>query len=177
MLKYLKQYSCQRKAWLLLSFTALALELAALWFQHVMLLQPCVLCIYQRNAVFGILGAGLVGSVLAKTPLRFIAILIWLYSAGKGVLLSQQHTMMLLHPSPFSRCDLFVRFPDWLPLDKWLPQVFAASGDCTQRQWEWLGLTMPQWLLGIFVAYFLLGLLVLLVQFLPAKSKRGKLFR
>ncbi len=43
-----------------------------------------------------------------------------------------------------------VRFPEWLPLDKWVPQVFVASGDCAERQWDFLGLEMPQWLLGIF---------------------------
>ncbi len=44
-------------------------------------------------------------------------------------------------------------FPEWLPLDKWVPQVFVASGDCAERQWDFLGLEMPQWLLGIFIAY------------------------
>ncbi|MDI5434752.1 disulfide bond formation protein B, partial [Salmonella enterica subsp. enterica serovar Kentucky] len=42
-----------RGAWLLMAFTALALEMVALWFQHVMLLKPCVLCIYERCALFG----------------------------------------------------------------------------------------------------------------------------
>ncbi len=45
-------------------------------------------------------------------------------------------------------CDFMARFPDWLPLGKWLPQVFVASGDCAERQWSFLTLEMPQWLLG-----------------------------
>lgn len=57
--------------------------------------------------------------------------------------------MMQLHPSPFMTCDFAARFPSWLPLDKWLPQVFVASGDCSVRQWEFLTLEMPQWLVGI----------------------------
>lgn len=45
MLQYLNQCSRGRGAWLLMALTAFILELVALWFQHVMLLQPCVMCI------------------------------------------------------------------------------------------------------------------------------------
>ena len=135
-----------------MALTAFALEMVALWFQHVMGLKPCVLCIYERCALFGIMGAGLVGAIAPKSPLRYAAIAIWLYSAGKGIALAWEHTQMQLHPSPFMTCDFAARFPSWLPLDKWLPQVFVASGDCSVRQWEFLTLEMPQWLVGIFVA-------------------------
>ena len=30
-----------------MALTAFALEMVALWFQHVMALKPCVLCIYE----------------------------------------------------------------------------------------------------------------------------------
>lgn len=66
MLRFLNQCSRGRGAWLLLALTALALELVALWFQHVMLLKPCVLCIYERSALFGVMGAGLVGAIAPK---------------------------------------------------------------------------------------------------------------
>ncbi len=60
-----------------------ALEMVALWFQHVMLLKPCVLCIYERCALFGVMGAGLVGAIAPKTPLRYVAMVIWIYSARR----------------------------------------------------------------------------------------------
>ena len=54
-----------------MALTAFALEMVALWFQHVMGLKPCVLCIYERCALFGIMGAGLVGAIAPNTaPLR-----------------------------------------------------------------------------------------------------------
>ena len=97
MLRFLNQCSRGRGAWLLMALTAFALEMVALWFQHVMGLKPCVLCIYERCALFGIMGAGLVGAIAPKTPLRYVGIAIWLYSAWKGIELSWQHTMMQLH--------------------------------------------------------------------------------
>ena len=117
MLRFLNQCSQGRGAWLLMAFTALALELTALWFQHVMLLKPCVLCIYERCALFGVLGAALIGAIAPKTPLRYVAMVIWLYSAFRGVQLTYEHTMLQLYPSPFATCDFMARFPEWLPLD------------------------------------------------------------
>lgn len=79
--------------------------------------------------------------------------------------------MIQLHPSPFQTCDFAARFPTWLPLDKWLPQVFVASGDCSVRQWQFLSLEMPQWLVGIFAAYLLVAILVIVAQ--PFKAKNA----
>lgn len=174
MLRYLNQCSRGRGAWLLMAFTAFALELVALWFQHVMLLKPCVLCIYERCALFGIMGAGLVGAIAPKTPLRYAALAIWLYSAWKGVSLSWGHVDLQLNPSPFAVCPFAAEFPSWLPLDSWLPQVFVASGDCAERQWQFLSLDMPQWLLGIFIAYLIVAVMVLIAQ--PFKARQRDLF-
>ena len=84
MLRFLNQCSQGRGAWLLMAFTALALELTALWFQHVMLLKPCVLCIYERCALFGVLGAALIGAIAPKTPLRYVAMVIWYKASYKA---------------------------------------------------------------------------------------------
>ena len=174
MLRYLNSCSRGRGAWLLLALTALALELTALWFQHVMMLKPCVMCIYERCALFGVMGAGLVGAIAPKTPLRWVAILIWIYSAWEGLRLAWEHTMIQLHPNPFVTCDFAARFPARLPLDKWLPSVFVATGDCAEKQWTLFNLSMPQWLIGIFAAYLLIALLVLIAQ--PFKAKKRDLF-
>lgn len=174
MLRFLNQCSRGRGAWLLLAGSALALELVALWFQHGMHLAPCVMCIYERCALLGILGAGIVGTVAPRTPLRFVALAIWVYSAVRGLQLAWEHTMLQLHPSPFVTCDFAARFPAWLPLDKWLPQMFVASGDCGVSQWSFLSMGMPQWLVGIFAAFLIVAVLVVIAQ--AFKPKRRSLF-
>ncbi|OZI13866.1 disulfide bond formation protein B [Sodalis-like symbiont of Philaenus spumarius] len=170
MMRSLNRCSKHRAPWLLLALTAFVLELGALYFQHVMLLKPCVLCIYERCALYGVVAAGLVGAIVPAMPLRFAGLAIWLYSAWKGLLLAMKHTDIQLRPSPFVTCDFFVSFPTWLPLDKWLPSVFSASGDCAVRQWHFLSLKMPQWMIVIFGAYLAVAVLILLAQFfLPRK--------
>jgi len=164
MLRYLNLCSRGRGAWLLLAFTALALELVALFFQHGMGLKPCVMCIYERCALFGVMAAGVVGAIAPQTPLRWGSLAIWIYSAAEGLRLSWEHTMLQLHPNPFVTCDFAARFPAWLPLDKWLPAVFVASGDCAERGWTFLGWSMPQWMIAIFAAYLLVAMVVLVAQ-------------
>ncbi|MBD2779185.1 disulfide bond formation protein DsbB [Xenorhabdus sp. 42] len=170
MFQFLKQSSQGRSAWLLMALTALILESIALYFQHIMQLQPCVMCIYERVALFGILIAALLGAIAPKTPLRWLAVLLWVYSAWQGLRLAWDHTMMQLYPSPFNTCEFFVSFPSWLPLNNWLPTVFEAYGDCSMRQWEFLTLDMPQWLIGIFAAYLLIAVLVLVSQIVRGKK-------
>ncbi len=171
MLRYLNQCSRGRAAWLLLALTALALELTALWFQHVMGLKPCVMCIYERCALFGVMGAGIVGAIAPKSPLRWAGLAIWIYSAWEGLRLSYEHTMIQLHPNPFTTCDFAARFPTWLPLDKWLPSVFFASGDCAERSWAFLTLSMPQWMIVVFAAYLIVAIALLITQQLKPKGR------
>lgn len=171
MLQFFNRISQGRTAWLLLALTALVLELSALYFQHFLQLLPCVMCIYERVALFGILAAGVIGMIAPRTPLRYLALILWIYSAVRGLQLSWQHTMIQLHPSPFNTCDFAVAFPEWLPLDKWVPAVFHASGDCSEIQWQLFNLSMPQWLVVIFAAYLLASLLVLLAQFVRPRKR------
>ncbi len=173
MLTYLYECSRGRSAWFLLMISALALDGIALFFQHGMGLQPCVMCIYERIAVLGIAFAGFLGWIAPRSAIiRWLAIVLWIYSGIAGLQLSWEHTMIQLYPSPFNTCDFFVNFPEWLPLNIWLPSVFEASGDCAVQQWVFLKLDMPQWLIGIFAVYLLISALVLLSQFIHRKQPR-----
>ncbi|TBT09800.1 disulfide bond formation protein B, partial [Vibrio parahaemolyticus] len=47
------QFSKGRVSWLLLLLFIIFFEACALYFQHVMMLAPCVMCIYERVAMMG----------------------------------------------------------------------------------------------------------------------------
>ncbi len=126
MLYFFKNLSQSRSAWFLLMLSCLILEGTALYFQHGMGLVPCVMCIYERVALFGILFAGILGFLGNRYAIiRYLAILIWLGSAFKGLVLSIKHHDYQVNPSPWNQCEFKVNFPQTLPLDQWLPQVFA----------------------------------------------------
>ncbi|GGA77943.1 disulfide bond formation protein B [Neiella marina] len=162
-MRALSQFAETRWSWLLLAVSALVLDLVALYFQHVMLLEPCVKCIHERVAMFGIMFAGIIGMLNPKSIyLRVAGYGLWLYSAIEGLRIAISH-VKLQFPSdnPFiDSCGMDPEFPSWAPLDYWLPEIFMPRGMCDEVQWEFLGYTMPQWLVVCFSVYIAIWLAV-----------------
>ncbi|MEN8213862.1 MAG: disulfide bond formation protein DsbB [Pseudomonadota bacterium] len=163
---FLSQASKKRPAWLLLALSALLLEIIALYFQFgSMELQPCVLCIYERTALMGILLAGLLGAIAPQLWLfRWLGFLLWGSSAVWGVMLALEHSGIQQNPMTAS-CDFMTNFPAWAKLDEWFPLLFTPTGLCDEIQWRFLGYTMPQTLVGIYGLYLLVLVVVIAAQF------------
>jgi len=167
----LKQLSLQRSSWLLLASSALVLELCALFFQHVMNLEPCVMCIYERLTMLAIVAAGLIGAIAPQNLfIRLIAFAVWAVGAVWGLMLANEHVHYQLHPSPFATCDFFPNFPTWLPLHEMVPWLFNPTGDCADIVWQFFGYSMPQWLIVCFAIYLVLFVVVAITAMLPKKS-------
>lgn len=165
MLRALNIYSKTRKYWGFLILSTTILIGISILIQHFFLLKPCILCIYQRCALLGITIAGIISVINPSTVLRFLGIFIWIYSASKGLFFSAKHMLMILYPSPFDTCDLFIQFPKWIPLNKWFPMVFnSITGDCFSYKWYFLSLEISQWMLIIFFSYLIMSLITLISQ-------------
>lgn len=148
-----------KQLWMINAMTLICVLGAAFLFQHVIGLQPCVMCIYER-LIFIVM---LILAVACSTTMpggivHLIAALAYLITAMAGMKLSIHHLMLQRYPTPFDSCPLFVDFPSWLPLDKILPSFFLATGECSIDQWDFLGVSMVTWVLVIFFLFFLFGL-------------------
>ena len=169
-LNSLNQFSKGRLSWLLLLLFVVFFEACALYFQHVMMLAPCVMCIYERVAMMGVGVAAIVGLMAPNNPVfRWLGLIGWGLSSYKGLLLAQQHVDYQFNPSPFATCDLFVTFPSWAPLNQWAPWIFEAYGDCSKIVWQFLDLSMPQWLVVIFAGNLIALALIVIAQFFPTR--------
>lgn len=157
----------------------LSLEGTALYFQHVMELAPCVMCIYERVALFGIGLAAIVALLAPRFILfRVTGLLLGIYSAVRGFLLAMQHTDYQQNPAPWNQCPITVSFPSSFPLNKWLPSVFQPTGACDKIQWQFLSLSMPQWLMIIFAFFAVVLFMALISQFAKTETKyKGPTFR
>lgn len=165
MFHFLSQWSKQRSSWALLFLSALALELTALYFQHGMGLQPCIKCIYQRTAMFGILFAAIIPLLHNSSLTRLVGYVIWGVSSVWGFLIAYEHVDILTAANPFfASCEPVPNFPSWLPLHEWLPAIFAAPGDCLENSWQFVGMGMAQWMMIIFGIYTLLLATVLVAR-------------
>nr|WP_231893355.1 disulfide bond formation protein DsbB [secondary endosymbiont of Trabutina mannipara] len=171
MIKVLYYFSQNRIIWFLLALTTLTLESVALYMQHIMLLKPCVWCIYQRCTLYGLLIASLVGIIAPKTPLRFVGLAIWIYSALQGLLLAINY----LNTSSFIICDNFSNLPILLPLYKWLPLVFNTNNSyCTISKLRFFSIEMPQLMIIIFIFYLIIAVIILVAQILPLYKDKLK---
>lgn len=175
-MNFLSNLSEQRKPWLILAFSALVLELAALYFQYGLGLAPCIMCIYQRVAIWGIFFAGVVGAIGGYKLLlgRLVAFVLWGLGSIWGLMLAIEHIeIQNAASSPMSflfSCDIVPNFPTWAPLHEWLPVLFEASGDCGEISWQFLGLNMPQWMVVSFAIYTALLALTLGARLLAKRS-------
>jgi disulfide bond formation protein DsbB len=162
----------QPLAWLLLAVSALALEAAALYFQHGLDLDPCVLCIYQRAAVAGIFISATIGLLFHRfTSLRWLALFGWVAAVVWCLYLAIKLSgMQLGWIGPSLSCDVKAKFPIWLKLDQWLPEVFQPTGFCGEIQWQFLGLSMPLWMVIIMCFYLVAWIYAIYLEIRSRKS-------
>lgn len=153
----------RRQANLLGSLICAALMGYALYAQFHLHLEPCLLCIFQRVAVIA-LGVVFLIAALHDPRGRFsrvYGILLMLLALG-GSAVALRHIYVQHLPEYMAPpCGpgfgyLFAH----LPFGKFLVQAFTGSADCSIVTWRFLGLTMPEWLLGWFVVLGVGGLAI-----------------
>jgi disulfide bond formation protein DsbB len=124
-----------------------------LFFQHVLHLEPCPLCVLQRVAIisvgiFAALGLFMKGArgQLAAAALATVCALV-----GAGI--AGWHSWILVYPPESMSCGRpFEWFHKDFPLETWLPKLFAGHGDCLKVDWTFLGLAIPNMSLIAFTA-------------------------
>ncbi|MEH6711758.1 MAG: disulfide bond formation protein DsbB [Paraglaciecola polaris] len=153
-MNYFSNLAQSRSAWALLFLSCAVLEAYALFSQHAMELRPCIMCIYQRTAVFGILFACIPVLIRNNILTRLFGFTIWGISAIWGGLIAWEHYDLQHAANPFfATCEIVPNFPSWLPLHEWLPNIFAATGDCGDIDWVFMDMSMPQWMMVVFAIY------------------------
>ena len=132
----------------------------ALYAQYVQLQEPCPLCILQRVAVIAVGAVFLVAFVHnpAGGIARVYGGLIGL-AALAGIGVAARHLWILSQPpGAVAECGASLDYMmDVLPLHQVLAKVLTGSGECVKVTWEFLGISMPGWVLLNLVALALLG--------------------
>ena len=171
-MKFLSDLTTHAKPWLLLALSALGLELCALFFQYVMNLAPCIMCVYQRVAILAIIFAGFIGFLGCKFLVaRVITYGLWATGAIWGLFIALEHVEMQANSgSLFFSCDFIPNFPTWAPLHEWIPALFEATGDCGEISWQFLGYSMPQWMVVVYGVYSAAFILVFINRLIQAKK-------
>lgn len=133
----------------------------ALYAEHVLMLTPCPLCVFQRLAVISLGVIFLLAA--AQNPdgwgRRIYAALI-LVAAGAGVGVAGRHVWLQnLPPDKVPSCGPgFDYIIDSFPLADALKLIFSGSGECASIDWRFLGLSMPAWVVIAVISVGVFGL-------------------
>ncbi len=138
---------------------------AALYMEHVMGMEPCPLCVFQRVAV---IAAGVIALIAAlhnpaAPGVRVYGGLMILASIIGGILAGRQLWLQSLPEDQVPACGPGLDYLlDVFSFAEVLQMVFAGDGTCAEVNWVFLGLTIPGWTMVGFVGLAAIGILQIL---------------
>lgn len=156
------------------AFICYQLLVTAYYFQYVQFMDPCPLCMFSRVAIFS-LGVVLLVNAIFQPKQESIwnkaLQVLGMLSAAMGIWISAKHLYIQNLPKDQvmdcgAPLDVLM---DVMPLFDVIKEVLAGDGKCAEINFEWLGLTMPGWMLVIFSIAFLVMLYRLIQAFKAPK--------
>lgn len=135
--------------------------LYALYLEHYQWLEPCPLCIFQRVATVaagllfllaGLHNPGRLGRALYALPT--------LLATGFGVFVAGRHVWLQSLPAdqvPACGPNLGYMMRNF-PLQDVIQTVLNGSGECAQIDWTFLTISLPGWVLIMFIGLTLVAL-------------------
>ena len=153
-----------RPYYFLLFFACHELIIAAYYFEIYLGLDPCPLCMVSR-AVIITLGLSFLLAALHNPQklTRKIYHVLFSFIAFLGVLVSGRHIyLQSLPPEDVPSCGPGLDYMlETLPMSDVLKQVMHGSGECAEVSWQFLSLSMPVWMLIIYLSLMTLSLVTL----------------
>ena len=131
-----------RQLLITMALACFALIGGALYFQHVKMMAPCPLCVFQRYAF---ICAGIFALLAAFSKKQKPGIILALLSALGGAYAVADHLYVLAHPGFSCGIDPKTTFLNSLPTATAIPGLFQADGMCEAAGELIAGLSIPQW--------------------------------
>ena len=127
----------------------------ALYAEYRLFLMPCPLCSFQRAGVV-LLGLAFLAAVVhdpQRVGRRVYAGLIAVAAAAAAGVAGYHVWMQNLPAEEVPACGPGLSYMmETLPLFDVIKQVFTGSGSCADIDWQFLGLSMPAWVLILVAA-------------------------
>lgn len=151
----------KRPLYLLIFLSSVALLSAAYYFQLVMKLDPCPLCITIRffTLLFGLFGLFAFLQNSSGIADKIYAVLIAISAAGSAFFSGRMVWLQHLPEDQVPACGpslqyILESFPFWHALEV----LLRGNGDCAEVVWQFLGLSMPTWTLIYSIGFIFIAL-------------------
>ena len=161
----LTKFSKSAWYWALLVLIGLSFEFVGLYYQHVLELMPCVLCIHVRIWVMALILVSLLALWMRRNAIMNLLAHMLTVVIAIGLLERSYQLLGTERGFTFTDCGLDLGLPAWLALDAWFPAVFKVQTSCGYTPELLFGITMAEALI-VFSAIFLVwsaGMVVLTI--------------
>jgi len=145
-----------RQYFLLVFLSCVGLLASAYYFEYVLFLDPCPLCMMQRIAVLLVGLVALPGSLFARQRLsQMIHSTLMVFASLFGLSVAGRHVWIQSLPADqVPTCGPSLEYMvDTLPWSEVLTIMLRGNGNCADLQWSFLGLSMPEWVAVWFLGY------------------------
>lgn len=166
-MKAFYKFGNSRFFWIAGTIYLLLMESIALYFQYILGLEPCALCVQIRAWIMGAIIVSIVTSLVCSRFLwRWIGLTLTIGLLCGG-LYTSWYSWGVEKGEIISSCSLGAGFPDFMPLDDWIPSLFSAQGICGQSPDMWFGLSMNE---GLIISLVIPVIVLFLLWFLHIKE-------
>ena len=151
-----------RKFFIVICTICIGLLIFGLYLEHVHGLEACPLCIFQRIAYTVIIFIALIGAIHnPRNLLQIIYKLLMVISAITGAAIAgRQIWLQHLPPELVPECGPGLDYMfNVFPFGEALKMIFTGSGECAEVKWRFIGLSIAEWSLIMFIGIFIATIL------------------
>ena len=151
-----------RKFFITVFAICIGLLIFGLYLEHVQGLEACPLCIFQRIAYTAIIFITLIGAIHnPRNLLQNIYKLLMVISAITGAAIAgRQIWLQHLPPELVPECGPGLDYMfNVFPFGEALKMIFTGSGECAEVKWRFIGLSIAEWSLIMFIGIFIATIL------------------
>lgn len=163
---YLSDLPSHYGYWLTFSLIGLALLLAALYYQHILNEQPCVVCVQIRLWISLLIIASIASLLLRQFRAGNIFANLVVFITAVGLI---ERSYLLLGTERgfiFADCGFDLGLPIWLAVEEWLPWLYRVETSCGYTPEIIFGITMAEALMAMSVLLFVVSACVLVTSIL-----------
>ena len=174
-LQLFKQLKClaqSRRYWLFFITAGMTLLAVALYFQHGLNEQPCVVCIQIRLWISLLVIVSVIGLLsrnnrLINTLCHSSVVLIAIGLVERCYLLLGTERGFV-----FADCGFSLGLPAWFAIEEWLPWLYRIETSCGYTPELAFGITMAEALIVISISLILVSICVTLAAFINLKDRQ-----
>ena len=126
-----------------------------LYLEHIQGLDPCPLCVFQRIAYILIIITSLIAVIHnpANTWKTIYKFLIFIFSVMGASVAGRQVWLQHLPPELVPECGPGLDYMlNVFPFADAVRMILSGSGECAEVQWRFIGLSIAEWSLIVFIA-------------------------